>query len=582
MSPQDSSEAVSAGQSEAVTLDGGEALLQACRDIGADYIFSSPGSEWAPVWEALARAKRDGIDSPAYYDLTHETLAVGMATGYTVVSGRPQVVLLHAAAGLLQGANAIHGALLAGASMVVCSGESTGYGDAAGPDPGSQWYRNLSIVGGPQQIATPFTKWSNEAADVGVVRGMVARAAEIAAAAPAGPVYVNVPVEVLLAEWTPIGGHALAPRAHVVASDEDLAAAMDMLRDARRPVIITEAGGRTPEQFESLVAFAEALGAPVVEPQSAICSNFPRSHPLHAGGDAASVAKDADLVVLVNCRAPWYPPSAAPQNAKTLVIDEVAQRPHIAYQILNADRYVGGETAAALNELAQRLAGEGIARTATATERVQVVSSAHTEADAVRLAAEAKAATALDLVDPIALVAALREAIPADAIVVDETITHSRLVAQHLAAETAGRYHYVQGGLGQGTGVALGVKLAVSERMVVLTIGDGALLYNPYVQALMAAKTLGLPLLVVVFTNDLYLSMKFNHLRAYPKGAAVETQTFYGVSLDGQPDPTEIAEACGVFGRRVETVGELDKALEQCVAKVAQGESAVLTVHVSR
>ncbi len=171
-------------------------------------MFSSPGSEWAPVWEALARAKGDGIDSPAYLDLTHETLAVGMATGYTIVTGRPQVVLLHAAAGLLQGANAIHGALLAGASMVVCSGESTGYGDAAGPDPGSQWYRNLSIVGGPQQIAMPFTKWSNEAADVAVVRGMVARAAEIAATAPAGPVYVNVPVEVLLAEWSPVGGHA--------------------------------------------------------------------------------------------------------------------------------------------------------------------------------------------------------------------------------------------------------------------------------------------------------------------------------------------------------------------------------------
>jgi acetolactate synthase-1/2/3 large subunit len=49
-----------------------------------------------------------------------------MTTGYANVTGRGQVVLLHAAAGLLQGANAIHGALLTGAPMVVCSGESTG------------------------------------------------------------------------------------------------------------------------------------------------------------------------------------------------------------------------------------------------------------------------------------------------------------------------------------------------------------------------------------------------------------------------------------------------------------------------
>ena len=185
-------------------LDGGEAVLQAARDLGVDYIFSSAGSEWAPVWEALARQDAVGAAAgPRYLDLAHETLAVAMATGYWCVTGRGQLVLLHAAAGLLQGANAIHGALLTGAPMVVCSGESTGYGDASGADPGSQWYRNLSVVGGPQAIAAPFTKWSNAAADVAVLYGMLKRAGELAAQAPAGPVYVNTPVEVLLASWRP-------------------------------------------------------------------------------------------------------------------------------------------------------------------------------------------------------------------------------------------------------------------------------------------------------------------------------------------------------------------------------------------
>jgi acetolactate synthase I/II/III large subunit len=55
---------------------------------------------------------------------------------------------------------------------VVCSGESTGYGDGAGPDPGSQWYRNLSVVGGPQAVAAPFTKWACAAADPAVLYGM--------------------------------------------------------------------------------------------------------------------------------------------------------------------------------------------------------------------------------------------------------------------------------------------------------------------------------------------------------------------------------------------------------------------------
>ena len=155
------------------------------------------------VGGAVPPGSGDGGAGPRYLDLTHETLAVAMATGYGCVTGRGQLVLLHAAAGLLQGANAIHGALLTGAPMVVCSGESTGYGDAAGADPGSQWYRNLSVVGGPQAIAAPFTKWSNAAADVSVLYGMLKRAGELAAQAPAGPVYVNTPVEVLLAPWRP-------------------------------------------------------------------------------------------------------------------------------------------------------------------------------------------------------------------------------------------------------------------------------------------------------------------------------------------------------------------------------------------
>src|SRR5580704_17434513 len=196
---------------DAGSFDGGEALIRAASDLGADYIFSSSGSEWAPVWEAYARRAEAGSPGPRYLDLTHETSAVGMTTGYAAVTGRAQVVLLHAAAGLLQGANAIHVALLTGAPVVICSGESTGYGDGAGPDPGSHWYRNLSVVGGPQAVAAPFTKWANAAADVSVLYGMLKRAGELAAQAPAGPVYVNTPVEVLLAPWQPSPADGPAP-----------------------------------------------------------------------------------------------------------------------------------------------------------------------------------------------------------------------------------------------------------------------------------------------------------------------------------------------------------------------------------
>jgi acetolactate synthase I/II/III large subunit len=584
--------------SEEESLDGGDAVLQAATDLGADYIFSSAGSEWAPVWEALARRDAAGTSSeaagsspapapaggPRYLDLTHETLAVAMATGYANVTGRGQVVLLHAAAGLLQGANAIHGALLTGAPMVICSGESTGYGDAVGPDPGSQWYRNLSVVGGPQAIAAPFTKWANAAADVSVLYGMLKRAGELAAQAPAGPVYVNTPVEVLLAPWKPAATSAVpATRANgTVAVPEEVELAVRLLAAARRPVLAVETAGRDPAAFEALVELAELLALPVVEPQSAVSSSFPRSHRSHAGGDLGPLAADADLVVLLGCRSPWYPPSAKPGDATVLVIDEVPHRPNLAYQVLTADHYVGGAMAPTLRAIIARLHEWGIDEEAVEARREALV-AAHATSEAARAAAESAALAVTEgPVDPAAVAATLRELIGDDAVVVDETITHSRVLTRHLMAGTPGRYGYVQGGLGQGLGVALGTKLAAGDRLVVLTVGDGTWLYNPVPPGLMAAAQYGLPLLVVVFNNKKYLSMRFNLTRAYPTGTYVRTRSGYGVDLSAQPDAAAVAAACGAAGFTVTTTPELGPTLDKAIATVRGGQTAVVNVHLTR
>ena len=576
-------------------LDGGDAVLQAAMDIGADYIFSSAGSEWAPVWEALAR--RDAADAaaaaagdipsggPRYLDLAHETLAVAMATGYANVTGRAQLVLLHAAAGLLQGANAIHGALLTGAPMVVCSGESTGYGDAAGADPGSQWYRNLSVVGGPQAVAAPFTKWANAAADVSVLYGMLKRAGELAAQAPAGPVYLNTPVEVLLAPWKPAGVSA-APAAsrsgNTVAVASDVELAVRLFAAARRPVLAVETAGRDPEAFAALVELAELLAIPVVEPQSAVSSSFPRGNPLHAGGELGPLAAEADLVVLVGCRSPWYPPSSKPGNATVLVIDEVAHRPHMAYQVLTADHYVGGAAAPTLRAIVAGLRGAAL-DTAAIEARRSELAAAFAKSEAGRVAAEQQAlAAAAGPVDPVAVAATLRELIGDNALVVDETITHSRVIARHLMADSPGRYSYVQGGLGQGLGVALGVKLAAGGRLVVQTVGDGTWLYNPVPQGIMASAQYGLPLLVVIFNNKKYLSMRFNLTRAYPEGSYVAGKAGYGVDLSAQPDAAAVAAAAGAAGFTVTTTPELAPTLERAIATVRAGQTAVVNVYLTR
>jgi acetolactate synthase-1/2/3 large subunit len=561
-------------------VDGGEALLEAFRALDVEHVFSSPGSEWAPAWEAFARQRRDGAAGPTYHDLTHETLAVGMATGYWLASKRLAAVLLHAGPGLLQGANAIHGALLTGAPMLVASSESVTYGEGDGPDPGSQWYRNLSVVGGPHTFASPWVKWSGHLPDVTVLYESVLRAAELAQRQPAGPVYLNVALEALLAPWQPpkISKKVASSGARLSPSSETEAIAVKLV-EAKNPVILTESAGRDPEAFHALVELAELLAIPVIEPQSTVCANFPKDHELYVGNDITQAA-GSDLVLLVNCRSPWYPPSASQApDAEIVVIDEVPQRPHIVYQVLNADVYLEGEVASTLRALAEA-ARRGIDTSVVAERRLRW-SDVH-DMLAASIEEDEAEASAHEKITPPLLVKLLREQFGSEAIFVDETITHSRIVQRHLRWNEPGKWFYVQGGLGQGTAVALGVKLARPDTPVVLTIGDGSFLYNPIVQALMASKDMDLPLVIVIFNNRQYLSMKFNHLRFYPEGAAVQGNDFDGVDLSTQPPLSEFGAPFGMPGWEVSDPEELPDVIAQAKATVAGGSTAIVNVTFGR
>jgi acetolactate synthase-1/2/3 large subunit len=183
-------------------LDGGEAILEAFRKLKIDYIMSSPGSEWSPVWEALARQKLGDKPGPTFVESWHETLAVNMAAGYTLVTGRPQAVLLHAGVGMLQGSMGVHGALQGEVPMIVLSGESQSLGEDPDLPIEPQWYGGLSI-GGIERFVEPVTKWARAVTSPFTLHESVVRAGEMAQRQPMGPVYLNVALEHMLHAWTP-------------------------------------------------------------------------------------------------------------------------------------------------------------------------------------------------------------------------------------------------------------------------------------------------------------------------------------------------------------------------------------------
>ena len=560
--------------------DGGEAILEAFRNLGLDYIISSPGSEWSPVWEALARQKVNQKAGPGYIDCWHETLAVDIAMGYTQVTGRMQAVLLHAGAGLLQGSAGLHSALLAEVPMVVLSGESLSLGEDPKLDIEPQWYRALSIVGGPQRLVEPVTKWATQVGNVHTLYEHVVRAGEFAQRTPMGPVYLNAPLEMMLQEWTPPEKpRQIPPAPKTRAKDSDVEKIAELLINARNPVILADTSGRDPEAFTALSELAALFGVPVGSGRGTAFASFPKNHPLHLGSAIGSFLGDADLVLLVGCKAPWYPPSRKPTTGTIVAIDDNPLKGTMVYQSLQADHYLEGEIASSLRLLieAAKAAGISLGKHAERRSRWQLH---HDRTVAAQLAAEAEAMKADKIALP-ALTGALRETMPADAIYVEETITHAGMLQQHLPWTQPQSFFRPGGGLGQGIGMALGVKLGARERPVAALIGDGSFLYNPVVQALGASKASGLPILVIVCNNGQYRAMQTGHLHHYPDGVAQEAEIWHGVAIDG-PDYAELGKPFGFHGQKVEKPAELPEAIRSAMRAVDDGRTAILNVVLSQ
>jgi len=560
--------------------DGGEAILEAFRNLGIDYIISSPGSEWSSVWEALARQKTGNHPGPTYFDVWHETTAVDMAIGYTQMTGRMQAVLLHAGAGLLQGAVAVQAAQQTEVPMLVMSGESLSFGEDPDFEPGAQWYRSLSVVGGPQRLIEPVVKHATMATSPYSLYETVVRCGELAQRQPCGPVYINVPVEHMVHPWTAPAKMRRVPSApKSQPMPADIEALADRLATAANPVIETQSAGKDPAVMPALVALAELLGAGVFEGSSTTHANFPKDHPLHQGANFDAAAKDADVVLLVASRNPWYPPRNRPAGAFIAAIGENPIKGHWVYQHLHADMYLEADVATTLALLCQALVARGVTAE-THKARRDSRAKAHDALQASLRAAEATRA-ALRPVDPLALIAALRETMPADAIYVDETIVHSPMVRNHLGWNLPQSYFYTYGGLGQGIGVALGVKLAAPQRPVVLLIGDGSLLYNPIVQGLGASRDCNLPILIVVFNNKKYQAMQNNHERYYPDGIAVGQKLWHGVAING-PDYDRLGAPFDFPGVKVDDPAALKPALAKGLAEVAAGRTAIVNVVLNR
>jgi acetolactate synthase-1/2/3 large subunit len=563
-------------------ISGAEALLAVLRDYNVEYIFSSPGSEWPPVWELLAKQKALGQRGPQYLNTRHENLAIGMAMGYAKVTGRLPVVFLHTTVGTLQGAMALRAAYHEQVPMLVCAGESVGFGEGGETYVGFQWLRFLADRGGPARLAEPYVKWSFGVNTKVVLPGSVHRACQLAMASPKGPVLLSIPFEFMVEEMVSAAPPSRALPTPPQADAQGLEDVARLLTDSRQPVIISEYAGQRVEGVERLLELADVVGAPVVESQSPAFVNFPKTHPLHGGYDATPYLQEADVIIVVAAVGPWYPPAAGPRpGTKVVVIDENPLRADSPYWGYQADVCVVGEVVSALTALVHLVKARVSGQESFAQQRRQRLEQWSARNQERRRIWQEEALSLKDRkpIDTRWLCYELNQLLPNDTIVVEETITSRAAIFQYLESLQPGGYiSALSGGLGLGMGIALGVKCAAPDKLVVSLIGDGSFNYNPVLAALGCSQEYGMPTLTVLFNNRGYLSMKRGVQQLYPQGWAVQTNTFYGSAITPRPDYAALARAFAGYGETVEDPGQIRSALQRALEAVRGGKIALVDV----
>ncbi|MDQ2786887.1 MAG: thiamine pyrophosphate-binding protein, partial [Chloroflexota bacterium] len=160
---------------------GSEVLIEVLRGEGVTHIFGNPGTTELPMIDALAAV------SDIHYVLgLQESTVVGMADGYAQATRRPAFLNVHTAAGLGNAIGNLTNAKSANTPLVVTAGQ--------------QDYRHIItdplLAGDLMGIAAAVSKWTHEVRTLGELGTVLRRAFHDAASAPAGPVFVALPMNV--------------------------------------------------------------------------------------------------------------------------------------------------------------------------------------------------------------------------------------------------------------------------------------------------------------------------------------------------------------------------------------------------
>jgi benzoylformate decarboxylase len=543
-------------------MSGKRAFLDLLRQEGVEMVFGNPGTTELPLMDAFA------VENDIRYVLgLQEAALMAMADGYAQASGKLTVLNLHVAPGLGNAMGMLYDAQKAGSPILLTTGQQDM--DYVVTEP--------ILWADLPTLARPFVKWAAEVHRVSDLPRLVHRAAKTALAPPTGPVFLSLPGDILKdeGEIDMLAPTRVAPRIRGDAAA--VAAAAAILAQAKHPVIYAGDAVAQSHAHAELVELAELLGAPVYAEFVPNRASFPSSHALFRGATARSQAAVRQALdahdVLFSVGADlftWSLPSKVEPMPPGMRLIHLDTDPWEIGKNFPAEAAILGDPKATLPELTAAIrermtsAGRGAAR-----DRLKTASDV-TIAEREALKAKARSLAAQVPVQPLALLEAIGEMLPRDAVVIEETLSSAPGIRSLIRSDDPQSYFGLRGGgIGWGLPAAIGAKLALPDRPVVALIGDGSAMYT--IQALWTAAHYKIPVIIVILNNTSYRILK-QRLHAL-RGHAEQVDAYVGMELiDPAVDFVGLARSLGIEAERAKTVQETT----DLVAKGLKGNTSLL------
>ncbi|MCH8235576.1 MAG: thiamine pyrophosphate-binding protein [Chloroflexi bacterium] len=543
-------------------MTGKRALLEMLKAEGVEYIFGNPGTSEGPIIDAL-----EDFPEFKYILALQEGVAVGMGDAYARATGRAAFVSLHIDSGLANGISLMQDAFTSGTPMVVVS---------ANYDTRKLAERKTDLA----DMVRSVTKWSVELTHPDQIPSVMRRAFNEANTHPKGPVYVGLTSNALDGE----AEMNIIPSTHVYdAGGPDpagIAQAAELLAGSERGIMII--GDRVGESdaVQEAVGIAELLGLPVYQAPGANVG-FPTTHPQFMGALALrrsehrEVIRRADVVLAVGgdiFSDLFYFTDVQLEEATSLI--HIDPRPGAVGRSEPTDIGILASPKLALPALAKAVDAllSDAQRTAIDDRRVAVAEARASE----RAAFEAAEMEKWDHspMTPARMMSALADALPDNAVVLDDSISSKAAVRHYIQGEKPGDLIGGRGGaIGWGIGATMGAQCANPDRPVIGVIGDGSSMMT--IQGLWTAANDNIPCVFVICNNGMYRVLKVN-MDIYKKDVLKEQEPGSSYLYMDFPTPFDvaaIANSMGVHGERITEPEQIKPALDRALAS---GKPALL------